>query len=112
MAEKKEKVELEIKETVPESTENNKKTLENFDETLKNNNKKLSTLEKEIKNIIDKLDTFEFDTEEELNKKESEPMNKKNKSGMFIIFFIIGILTLWALKDKIKNGIKQKNEVN
>lgn len=111
MAEKKEKIELEIKENVPESIETNKKTLENFDETLKDNNKKISTLEKEIKNVVEKLDSFEFDTDEELNKKEEIP-EKKNKSGIFIFFVIFGILVAWLFKDKIKDGIKQKNEVN
>lgn len=112
MAEKKEKNELEIKESVPESTESNRKMLEDFDETLKSNNKKLSTLEKEIKNVVEKLDSFEFDTETELSKKEVEAPEKKNKSGFILIFAMFGILVAWAFKDKILNGIKQKNEVN
>lgn len=108
--EKIENVELDIKE--PDSTNENKKELENFNELLKSNDKKLSSLEKEIKSVVDKIDSFEFDTDAELTKKEPEPEEKKSKSGLFIMLAILGILVAWTFKDKLTNGIQQKKEAN
>lgn len=109
---KNENVDLDIKDKEPEILESDKKALENFNELLKNNDKKLSSLEKEIKGVVNKIDSFEFDVEEELTKKEPEKEQKKDKKSYFVIFLILGILVAWAFKDKLKNGIQQKNEVN
>lgn len=112
MADKKEKVELEIKDEKPEILESDKKALESFSEVLKDNNKKISSLEKEIKSAVDRIDSFEFDTDAELTKPELEPKEKKNKGGLFIIIGILAILVAWTFKDKLTNGIQQKKEVN
>lgn len=112
MADKKEKVELEIKDEKPEMLESDKKALESFSEVLKDNNKKISSLEKEIKSAVDRIDSFEFDTDAELTKQEPEPKEKKGKGSLFIILGILAILVAWAFKDKIKNGIQQKEKIN
>lgn len=109
---KNENVDLDIKDKEPEILESDKKALEAFGEVLKDNGKKISSLEKEIKGVVDRIDSFDFDVEEELTKKEPEKEKKSEKKGYFIIFLILGVLIAWAFKDKLKNGIQQKNEVS
>lgn len=103
---KKEKIELDIKEKVEEPTESDIKALQSFNEYLQKSDKKLTSLEKEIKGVVEKLDSFEFDTEEELTKPEPKAEQKSDKKGLFIIFAILGILVAWTFKDKLKNGIQ------